>query len=175
MLELNLNSNVGFELMEDIPFIVDEILNKVSPNTNVYFKSYFEVYEYDDKDNFPSCSSGLLIYLSKDDYLNNKIFRKIETNRYGSGGLYSYKSVYKCGLMYRFHKFLFEECREYFRLKNDNLLHRFREIKSDVPLDYARSSSRYIGVNFIFVPLSLEEEERLIRDYTSRDLGDFNK
>lgn len=168
---LKLDSSVGLNLMCDIPLIVDEILYAVSANTNVYFKSYFEEYELNEEGEFPSCSSGLIIYLSKEDYMNNKIFRKIETNRYGNGGIYSHISVYRCGLMYRFHKFLFNECKEYFNLKNDNLLHRFRETKTDVSLDYARNTSRYVGVNFIFVPLSLEQEERLYRDFSSRDIG----
>lgn len=170
MFDVSMDCNIGLQLMDNIPFIVDEILNKVNPNTNVYFKSYFEVLEYDNDECFPLCKSGLLIYLSKEDYLSNNVFRKIETNKYGSGGIYSYKSVYKCGLMHRFHKFLFNECNEYFKLKNDNLLHSFREIEYDVKLDDARSLSRYIGVNFVFIPLSLEDEERLIRNYSTRDI-----
>lgn len=42
MFDVSMDCNIGLQLMDNIPFIVDEILNKVNPNTNVYFKSYFE-------------------------------------------------------------------------------------------------------------------------------------
>lgn len=169
MFEAKFNEQTGWILQNFIPETVKEILYKVTPNTNVYFESFFEEYTFGDGE-LPSCESGLLVYLSKDDYENKKVFKKIITSRYGSGGVYSYISVYKCGLMNRFNRFLFNEFNEYLKLYSKNKLHSLRESECDINIDRARDISKFIGINFIFVPLSLEQEERLHRDYSFRDI-----
>lgn len=156
-------NNIAYQINNLAISILDEIIGEVESESTIYFESCFEEWSYKNKnDKFPISSSGLKVYLSKKDFENKNCFKYIITSAYGTGGLYSWRSVNRCGLINRFNEFLFNEIKEAYMLAKQSDINRIMNSTSDISIEKLRPIKKAFNLNFILVPLSLEQEERFI-------------
>lgn len=156
-------NNIAYQINNLAITILDEIVGEVEPESTVYFESCFEEWSYNDEnDKFPVSSSGLKIYLSKKDFENKNCFKYVMTSAYGTGGLYSWRSVNRCGLINRFNEFLFNEIKESYTLAKQSNINRIINSTDDISIEKLSSIKKAFNLNFVLIPLSLEQEERFI-------------
>lgn len=165
IMKYSLDSNIMWDFKCIIPKIVDDIIANSTHNSKIYFKSHFNEYTYQSEDELPLCKSYISIYLSKEDLKKDKAFIEIETGSYGTGGVYSFSSVYSCNLQDRYNKFIFNEIKEYFNLKVRNMLNIVRNNITNRPQDDMVKLMNLNSVDFILLPYIEEENDRLFLNY----------